>query len=272
MKSALVIVLLVGVIHSTPAQVTPGRRPVSQGYSSNTNTSQFQRPNLANTGTNLVPGAHFATNRFLATNYPARRFLPNNPGSLTNQPRGFVSTNPIPSLPFRTNLVLTNMTSTNLVRNLTNAPASTRALITPAQRQTINRISIDLGSIRPGSPVAAAQQQGLLNTLQLSALGPVRPSPGSVTKLANDLISSWPPRGFTPQQRTQLAVDLSRVLNSGNLSPSEAQLVLADARRVLQTSGVAPEMVEALANDLVAIVNEVQQAQPNPPAAANVPQ
>jgi hypothetical protein len=145
-------------------------------------------------------------------------------------------------------------------------------MITPLQRQSINRLIYDLGVVRPGTPMTPAQGQALLNTLRAGALGSAKPSLDSLTKLVNDLAAEWPARGFAPQHRAQLALDLSRVLNSSNLSQAEAQLVINDARRVLLASGLGAEIVGTLGNDLLAIANEVQQVPASPSAATSAVQ
>lgn len=237
--------------------------------------------------TNFAPGNRFGTNPLVSSNYATgNRFAPN-PYSFTNVlPRVGYDTNvarfaPSTRLPgyaiSATNSALTNgLNSSNsfavpsgttnfLLPNATNSQS--RQALTPAQRQSIDRLAAVFHAIK-SPPVGSTQRMQIENNLRASVRGTPRPSDQAVTKLVDDLVAAWPRKTFTYQQKFQLSVDLNRVLNSGNLTEGEVLVVVNDARRVLQQVGVSEESKNLLIDDLNAIAAQVQKTAPKETAAA----
>jgi len=239
--------------------------------------------------TNFAPGARFATNGFAPTNYaPGNRFAPN-PYSFPNAvPRAGYGTNAarfaptLTNLPGYTTMTTNGQTGSNsfasppgttnfLLPNSTNSQS--RLALTPAQRQSIERLALIFHGIKK-PPVTSSQRQQILNSLLDSIPGmaflrrsgggdkartPNLPSFESVTKLVDDLAAAWPSKTFTYQQKFQLALDFNRIVNCGNLTEGEVLVVVNDARRVLQQIGVSEEAKNTLIDDLSAIAAEVQK-------------
>ena len=278
-----------------PRQANPPRTypPNANTAATNYNPQNMQRYGqpAARPGLPYVaPGARTnasVPNRFSATNFAPRNPYARNPYSFTNVlPRTSYDTNTARFAPTRTNLPGYAVTSTNLqIRggaggsNRLAAPpggtnylqpnstnAQTRLALTPAQRQSIDRLAAVFHAIK-NPPVNATQRQQILGTMRAAIRSAPKPSDAALVKLVDDLAAGWPVKAFSYQQKFQLAVDVNRILGSGDLTDGEVLVVINDARRVLRSAGVGDESASLLVDDLAAIAASSRK----PSAKENVP-
>ena len=128
-----------------------------------------------------------------------------------------------------------------------------------ARQQNINQLVADLKTIKSKSSVTPEQKQQLKKDLQAAAEGAKKPSPESVTKLANDLSTAWADQKLSPTEQTFLAQNINAVVNSANISPAESQAALNSAQTILKYSSITKDDAQKINNDLKAIAAELQK-------------
>lgn len=104
---------------------------------------------------------------------------------------------------------------------------------------------------------AATQKQLLMNDLATAAQGP-KPSPASVSRLADDLVSATAGKAKADATQQNLARDIHAIFNSSQLSPSQKQMIFDSAQKILQSSGAAAEDATNVVNDIRQIATETK--------------
>jgi len=104
---------------------------------------------------------------------------------------------------------------------------------------------------------AATQKQLLMNDLATAAQGP-KPAPGSVSRLADDLVAATAGKAKTDAAQQKLAQDIHAIFNSSQLSPSQKQMIFDSAQKTLQSSGAAAEAATNVVNDIKQIATETK--------------
>jgi hypothetical protein len=104
---------------------------------------------------------------------------------------------------------------------------------------------------------AATQKQLLMNDLATAAQGP-KPSPASVSRLADDLVSATAGKAKTDATQQKLAQDIHAIFNSSQLSPSQKQMIFDSTQKILQSSGAAADDATNVVNDIKQIATETK--------------
>lgn len=104
---------------------------------------------------------------------------------------------------------------------------------------------------------AATQKQLLMNDLATAAQGP-KPSPATVSRLADDLVAATAGKAKAEATQQNLARDIHAIFNSSQLSPSQKQMIFDSAQKILQSSGAAAEDATNVVNDIRQIATETK--------------
>jgi hypothetical protein len=128
-----------------------------------------------------------------------------------------------------------------------------------ATRQNIAALHVDFDAFgdRADTNSAAAQKPSLMSHLTAAASG-TKPSPTSISKLADDLMTALAGNEKLRQQHLKLAQDVHAIFNSSHLSPAQQQKIFADVQTLLQNGGVAPDDATNIVNDIKTIATETK--------------
>jgi hypothetical protein len=138
-------------------------------------------------------------------------------------------------------------------------PSPNTPKMSATQQQNINQLVADLKTIKSKSTVTPGQRQQLKKDLQAAAEGAKKPSPESVTKLANDLSAAWADQKLSPSEQAYLAQNINAVINSANIPSAESQAALNSAQIILRYSSITKDDAQKISNDLKAIAAELQK-------------
>ena len=104
---------------------------------------------------------------------------------------------------------------------------------------------------------AATQKQLLQNDLASAAQG-AKPSPTSISRLADDLVTATAGKVKADATQQKLAQDVHASFNSSHLSPSQQQMIFDSIQKILQNGGAAPEAATNVVNDIKQIATETK--------------
>jgi hypothetical protein len=104
---------------------------------------------------------------------------------------------------------------------------------------------------------AAAQKPSLMSHLTAAASG-TKPSPASVSKLADDLMTAMAGNEKLRPQHQKLAQEVHAICNNSHLSPVQQQKIFADVQTLLQNGGVLPDNATNIVNDIKTIASETK--------------
>ena len=85
-----------------------------------------------------------------------------------------------------------------------------------------------------------------------------KPTPASVARLADDLMTAMAGNEKLRPQHQKLAQDVHAIFNSSHLSPAQQHKIIADVQTLLQNGGVPPDDVTNVVNDIKAIATETK--------------
>jgi hypothetical protein len=129
----------------------------------------------------------------------------------------------------------------------------------PAQVRLIDRLSADLGALKPGTAATADQKTNLVNDLAALSKGPVKPSRTAMAKSVDDLAAALNEKPLTQPQLAKLARSINVVVNCSRLDAPHAQTWVAEAQTVFKSAGVSAPAITSLGNDLGLIVSDIQR-------------
>jgi hypothetical protein len=129
-------------------------------------------------------------------------------------------------------------------------PAATPAP-SPILQQNLAKVRADLAAFKPNSPVTPQQKLQLKNDLIASAQGAGKPSPGTISVLADSLSAAFTQTAVPDKDRDRLVSRLAAVLNPGKIQPSQMQAIYDDIQAIFQANGMARK-------DAVKIVDQVK--------------
>jgi len=113
-----------------------------------------------------------------------------------------------------------------------------------------------LGSLT-GTNSAGMQRQLLQNDLATAAAA-TKPSPSSVSRLADDLVAASSGKLNAAANQQKLAQDVHAIFNSSYLSAAQQQMFVEDIGKILQSSGAAADAVTNVVTDIKQIVAETK--------------
>jgi hypothetical protein len=128
-----------------------------------------------------------------------------------------------------------------------------------ATRQNIAGLRIDFDALgdRTDTNSVAVQKPSLMSHLTAAASG-TKPSPASISKLADDLVAAMGGNDKLRLQHQKLAQEIHAICNSSHLSPAQQQTIFDDVRKILQNGGGAPDQVTNVVNDIKTIATETK--------------
>jgi hypothetical protein len=113
-----------------------------------------------------------------------------------------------------------------------------------------------LGSLA-GTNSAATQSQLLMNDLSTAAQG-AKPSPASISKLADDLVATTAGKEKSEAAQQKLAQYMHAIFNSSHLSAAQQLMIFDDVQKILQNGGASPDDAANVVNDIKAIATETK--------------
>jgi hypothetical protein len=138
---------------------------------------------------------------------------------------------------------------------LANVPISA---LSPLQRQQVNLLSQGLGQFRR-IPATPALRHQLLNSILASPQGAPQVSEISLARLINNLALASQGMTLSPQDHVALSRNISLLLNLGAQLPDhQSKALLGQTFSLLQQGGVQPLDLQLIADDLNAILGQVQ--------------
>jgi hypothetical protein len=142
------------------------------------------------------------------------------------------------------------------------SPSTPQAGINPVQQALIDRLETDLTAVKPGTTPTDLNKTGLQKDIDSLAKGANKPTPALTAKLAADLADALADKAVTAKDLAQLAKDVNIIVNCAPISPPRAQTFIAGAQNILKASGASEASAKAVANDLQAVVIQIQKAKP----------
>jgi hypothetical protein len=130
------------------------------------------------------------------------------------------------------------------------APAASSAP-SPLLQQNLAKVRADLAAFKPNSPVTPQQKLQLKNDLLASAQGVGKPSPATISVLADSLSAAFTQTAVPDKDRDRLVSRLAAVLNPGRIQPAQMQAIYDDIQAIFQANGMARK-------DAVKIVDQVK--------------
>ena len=142
------------------------------------------------------------------------------------------------------------------------APPQTRPQPDPALEATLRNIAglrADLAALGnlTGTNSANPQKQLLLNDLTTAAQA-AKPSPATVSRLADDLAAATAGKVKTDATHQKLAQDVHAIFNSSHLSPAQQQMIFDDVQKILRSGGASPDDATNVVNDIKKIATETR--------------
>lgn len=129
-------------------------------------------------------------------------------------------------------------------------------------KQHMDKLEADLAGIKSGVEVSADQKQAVQADLAALVRGSVRPSDASLSKLTDSLVAALSAPNVIVRERSQLTQGINAVVNSSMIGPDQARSFVVVSETSLKSSGVDPASVQAVSDNLTAIINEVLKKKP----------
>jgi hypothetical protein len=121
----------------------------------------------------------------------------------------------------------------------------------PLLQQNLAKVRADLAVFKPNSPVTPQQKLQLKNDLLASAQAVGKPSPATISVLADSLSAAFTQTAVPDKDRDRLVSRLAAVLNPGRIHPAQMQAIYDDIQAIFQANGMARK-------DAVKIVDQVK--------------
>jgi hypothetical protein len=104
---------------------------------------------------------------------------------------------------------------------------------------------------------AVTPRQLLMNDLATAAQG-AKPSPASISRLADALAKAAAGKVKVEATQQKLAQDVHAIFNSSHLSPAQQHMLIDSVQKTLQSSGAVPEDATNVVNDIKVIAAETK--------------
>ena len=144
------------------------------------------------------------------------------------------------------------------------APVAPAPPVKPsAQQLAATKLKTDIGEARGKGEVTADMKKQFVTDLNAVAQGRVRPSPGSVTRFGESLLTSLAGKSALAAEDAKLVKALVVSFNSAGLPAARLQELNAEVRGVLTKSGVAAADATLVGENLSAVVSDIQSGTPN---------
>ncbi len=142
----------------------------------------------------------------------------------------------------------------------TTRPAGTTTYSAMPPQSALNRLTTDLTNLKTNTPVSQAQVQSFARNLASAAQGARKPTAGTVTKLANDLLPALAANPLSANSRTRLLQNCMALVNGNGTTPAQLSDVILDLQGLLQTAGTPAPTAKLITEDARAVAREVHPA------------
>lgn len=141
--------------------------------------------------------------------------------------------------------------------NNPSAPPPNPAL--EATLKNISNLSIDFDALGKLAELKAdaPQKKLLLDDLTVAPQG-AKPSPASISTLADNLAAAIVGKPAMQPQHTKLAQDIHAVFNGSHLSVGQQQMIFDDVQKILQDGGAAADDITNVVSDIKTVVTETK--------------
>ncbi len=140
------------------------------------------------------------------------------------------------------------------------ARPATPAIAAMPPQPPLNRLTTDVLSLKTNTPVTPAQVQSFARNLAAAAQGPRKPSSGTLTKFANDLLPALASHPLSPNTRSRLLQNAMAVVNGNGVTQAQLNDVILDLQSLLKSGGTPESTAKLVADDARAIAREVHPA------------
>jgi hypothetical protein len=130
----------------------------------------------------------------------------------------------------------------------------------PLLQQNLAKVRADLAVFKPNSPVTPQQKLQLKNDLLASAQGVGKPSPATISVLADSLSAAFTQTAVPDKDRDRLVSRLAAVLNPGRIQPAQMQAIYDDIQAIFQANGMARKDAVKIVDQVKVIGAETQKA------------
>jgi ABC-type transporter Mla subunit MlaD len=130
----------------------------------------------------------------------------------------------------------------------------------PLLQQNLAKVRADLATFKPNSPVTPQQKLQFKNDLLASAQGASKPSPATISALADSLSAAFTQSAFPDKDRDRLVSRLAAVLNPANIQSSQMQAIYADVQAIFQANGMARKDAVKIVDQVKAVGAETQKS------------
>lgn len=138
------------------------------------------------------------------------------------------------------------------------APAASSAP-SPLLQQNLAKVRADLAAFKPNSLVTPQQKLQLKNDLLASAQGAGKPSPATISVLADSLSAAFTQTAFPDKDRDRLVSRLAAVLNPARIQPTQMQAIYDDVQAIFQANGLARKDAVKMVDHVRAVAAETQK-------------
>jgi hypothetical protein len=129
----------------------------------------------------------------------------------------------------------------------------------PLLQQNLAKVRADLAAFKPNSPVTPQQKLQLKNDLIASAQGAGKPSPATISALADSLSAAFTQTAVPDKDRDRLVSRLAAVLNPGRIQPAQMQSIYDDIQAIFQANGMARKDAVKIVDQVKVIGAEIQK-------------
>jgi hypothetical protein len=126
-------------------------------------------------------------------------------------------------------------------------------------QQNLAKVRADLAAFKPNSPVTPQQKLQLKNDLIASAQGAGKPSPATISALADSLSAAFTQTAVPDKDRDRLVSRLAAVLNPGRIQPAQMHAIYDDIQAIFQANGMARKDAVKIVDQVKVIGAEIQK-------------
>jgi hypothetical protein len=139
------------------------------------------------------------------------------------------------------------------------APSASSAP-SPLLQQNLAKVRADLAAFKPNAPVTPQQKLQLKNDLLACAQGAGKPSPATISVLADSLSAAFTQSAFPDKDRDRLVSRLAAVLNPANIQSAQMEAIYADVQAIFQANGLARKDAVKIADQVRAVGAETRKS------------
>ena len=144
------------------------------------------------------------------------------------------------------------------------APVAPAAPVKPSTQQTAaTKLKTDIAEARGKTEATADMKKQFVQDLGAAAQGRCRPSSGSLTRFGESLLTTVVAKPAAPADDAKLVKALVVSLNSAGLPAARSKEINDEVRAMLTKSGVTEAEASLVAQNLGAVVSDIQSAAPN---------